>query len=141
MNRAKQTLTDLLQEQALDPSTSVKQLQQQLRSAGVDIDRIVRRANELVGARVREHYRDMAQKQKRKGLLEAAISHFETMPIAEVRSWLQWVAGGAAGPDAQIVAQPCFKNKSAEEMGEAELRNLAAEIRVTIESSDDGKSG
>jgi len=140
MPRPKLSLTDLLQEHALDSKQSIKQMQQELRNDGVDIDRILKRVQNEVGARIRQHYATLAQKQSGEDLLAAAIAFFSTQPITEVRRWLLAVARGEAGPDAQVVAQPCFRNKSPEEMTEAELRNLAAEIRATIGGRDSGKS-
>lgn len=140
MSPSKPSLIDLLQEHALDPKRSVADIQRQLRASGVDIDIILKCANEAVGAQVRQHYRELAQKTTNALLMEA-VAMFSAKPIADVRKWVREVAEGLAGPEAQVVAEPCFRNKSPEEMSEAEVRSLAAEIWATIKGGDCGKSG
>lgn len=140
MPPSKPSLTSLLKEHALDPKRSAADIQKQLRASGVDIDGILKSAREAVGAQVRQHYRDLSKKTTNV-LLEEAVALFAAKPIAEVRKWVQEVAAGLAGPDAQVVAEPCFRNKAPEEMSEAEMRSLAAEIWATIKGGDCGKSG
>ncbi len=132
------SIEELLLEDALDPAVPTDKVRTELRAKGVNIDAIIERANATVGAEVRAHRRDRSATAigvHAEGFA-AALAEFATWPVDRVKAWLGEVADGRHGPEFQSLAQPCFRNRSAEQMTEGELRNLAAEIKATMGCGD-----
>jgi hypothetical protein len=131
-------IEDLLMEAALDINSSKDQIATELKSAGVDIDDILKRAGRTIGSRVRNHLKECsaAASVLRANAFSTAVAEFAGLPIDRIRAWLKEVAEGGHGIANQALAQPCFRNRSAAEMTEEEVRNLAAEIKATMDSGD-----
>jgi hypothetical protein len=131
-------IEDLLLEDALDPASPTDKIRGELRAAGVDIDAIVIGAVAIVGPVVRTHLRERSTPANnvRADSLAAALVELATWPIDRVQAWLRDVAEGRHGEEYQPLAQPCFRNRSADKMTEEELRNLAAEIKATMGCGD-----
>lgn len=125
-------------EEALDKSQPAVAIRAELQAAGVDIDAILKRTRATIGAQVRAHIRSRATdaEHARTTRLSAALGELASWPLERVQAWLKEVADGRHGGQFQSLAQPCFRNRSAEQMSEEELRNLAAEIKATMESGD-----
>lgn len=132
------SIEELLLENALDPAVPTDKIRADLRAKGVNIDAIIKRATATVGAEVRAHRRDRSATASdvHAGGFAAALTEFATWPVDQVKAWLGEVAEGRHGPEFQALAQPCFRNRSAEQMTEEELRNLAAEIKATMGCGD-----
>ncbi len=128
----------LLLEAALDPAVSTDKLRADLRAAGVNIDGILKRASATVGAAVRAQARERCASSTKSHAagFTAALSELAAWPIERVQAWLREVAEGRHGAEFQPLAEPCFRNRTAEKMTEEELRNLAAEIKATIGGGD-----
>lgn len=134
------SIDDLLLESVLDPNVPTEKMRADLRAAGVDIDGILKRSSAAVGAAVRNHFRERSTATNKANAAGFAIAFTElaTWPLERVRAWLREVAEGHHGAESQALAQPCFRNRTAEQMTEEELRNLAAEIKATMGGSDGG---
>ena len=132
-------IEDLLLEAALDPTCPTDQMAAELRKAGVDLDGILKRTGALIGSRVRAHLQASAAgvNQVHLEALAATRAEIAGWPVDRIRQWLQEVAEGIHGAAHRALAQPCFRNRTAAEMTEEELRNLAAEIKATMQSADD----
>lgn len=132
------SIEDLLMAEALDHSRPTAAIRVELQGAGVDVDAILKRTRATIGVQVRAHIRSRAtdEEHARTARLGAALSELALWPLERVQAWLKEVADGRHGGQFQALAQPCFRNRSAEQMSEVELRNLAAEIKATMESGD-----
>lgn len=132
------TIDDLLLEAVLDVSCSKDQIAAELRSTGVDIDGILKRAGRVIGSRVRDHLKEStaAASAVRANVFSTAVAEFAGWSIDRIREWLKEIAEGRHGAANQALAQPCFRNRSAADMTEEEIRNLAAEIKATMDSGD-----
>lgn len=134
------SIEDLLEEHALDPARSSETIRAELKASGVDIESILKRAGAAIGSQVRAtaRMRATAEHQVRATGFAGALAEFASWPLERVQAWLKDVADGRHGAQFQGLAQPCFRNRSAEEMTEEELRNLAAEIKATMGNADAG---
>lgn len=132
------SIEDLLIEEALDKSQSAAAIRADLLAAGVDVDAILKRTRAAIGAHVRAQIRSRAtaEERTRTSRLNTALGELASWPLERVQAWVKEVADGRHGGQFQALAQPCFRNRSAEQMSEEELRNLAAEIKATMESGD-----
>lgn len=138
MNPKPNSIDELLLEAALDPAVPTEKLRADLRAAGVNIDGILKRATATVGAAVRAHTRERCTTSSNSNVagFAAALTELAVWPIERIQAWLREVAEGHHGAEFQSLAEPCFRNRTAEKMTEEELRNLAAEIKATMGGSD-----
>lgn len=138
MKQERNSIDELLLEVAIDPAVPTDKLRADLRAAGINIDGILKRASATVGAAVRANARERSASSAKSHAagFTAALSEFAAWPIERIQAWLREVAEGRHGGEFQPLAEPCFRNRTAEKMTEEELRNLAAEIKATMGGSD-----